>query len=240
MLFTALDGGSKEAGIYAASSTGQIITIFGSSSLSFNPSGDIAANNAGSFAVAGIDPNDGSLGIYAGSAGGSIITISGANFSSVGTLSMSRSGSRLAWSGTVSLSGSSSSALYIADLSGGSVITVTGQNFGQCDIDSDGDGISDMIDPTSGARSLEYFSDTGDLHGPLLSIGDSLDGSTITNFSIGPSSLNDNGEFVFDATLADGRSGTYVAMLPEPTVLMPLVGGILIMVRRRTGRRRAA
>ena len=132
MYFTAIDAGSKDAGYFRASSSGQIITIFGASSLSFVPTGDLAANNSGSFAMVGADPNDGSLGIYAGSAsGGSIITIMGANFSSVSPLSVSHSGSKLAWSGTLSVSGSSSSSLYIANLSGGSVITLSGANFGR-------------------------------------------------------------------------------------------------------------
>jgi hypothetical protein len=240
ILFTALDGSSKDAGYFAASSGGQIITIFGASGLSFSGTGDLAANNSGSFAVAGRDPNDGSLGVYAGSvSGGSIITISGANFSNMGTLSAARSGSKLAWSGTLTVNGSTSSNLYIASLSGGSVITITGNNFGQATITR---GIvAGMQDPTPASRSLqEYSSDDGTFLGTALSDGDPLDGSTITDFSIGPNSLNDSGEFVFEATLADGRSGIYVGELPEPTILAPLVGGILLMSRRRSGSRRAA
>src|SRR5262249_50068163 len=162
-------------GIYAANSSGQIITIVGASGMAFTPSGDVAANNSGSFAVAGVDPNGGSLGIYGGSRnGGSIITISGSNFSRWTLLSAGRSGSSVAWGGTLSLGGgSSSSALYIADLDHGSVLTITGSGFGQCAVDSNGDVIVDETDPSTGQRSLMEYFEHGEPHRPYLSIGDS-------------------------------------------------------------------
>ena len=58
----------------------------------------------------------------------------------------------------------------------------------------------------------------------VLTVGDALDGSTVTDFGLGYRTLNESNQIVFTAILADGRQGMYlssVSAVPEPsTVLM--------------------
>jgi len=70
----------------------------------------------------------------------------------------------------------------------------------------------------------------------ILGSGDALDGSTITGIRLFRHGFNDSGQFVFKATLSDGREGIYLASssaIPEPSATFLLAVGVLIIGLRR-------
>lgn len=72
---------------------------------------------------------------------------------------------------------------------------------------------------TAGTKHIVYGN--GDLSHTLISVGDALDGSTVTDLSFIHDGLSDGGAdtLAFEATLADGRSGIFTAQVPEPAAL---------------------
>ena len=65
----------------------------------------------------------------------------------------------------------------------------------------------------------------------MIGVGAALDGSSITEIGLNRFGLNDSGSIVFQATLADGRTGIYRAdatAVPEPSSLIS--GGIGLAV----------
>ena len=68
----------------------------------------------------------------------------------------------------------------------------------------------------------------------VIAAGESLFGSTITGFSISPTSLNDAGQVAFSYRLANGTTGIAVATpVPEPSGTALLFGGLLAILSRR-------
>jgi hypothetical protein len=68
---------------------------------------------------------------------------------------------------------------------------------------------------------------------PLIRVGDPLDGSTVESLRFDKDGLNDNGALAFYAQLSDGRSGFYLANVPEPSLLgVPAMLAALLLRRR--------
>lgn len=67
----------------------------------------------------------------------------------------------------------------------------------------------------------------------LIGIGDSVDGSTVTDIMMTESSLLDNGDAMLHLTLANGDSGLYIVSVPEPGSLSVVTVVVLACVRRR-------
>jgi hypothetical protein len=68
----------------------------------------------------------------------------------------------------------------------------------------------------------------------LISIGDSVDGSTVASFALSESSFLPNGDSVVFLTLADGTRGFYNVVIPEPaTAATMAVTSLALLVRRR-------
>ena len=71
----------------------------------------------------------------------------------------------------------------------------------------------------------------------VIQTGDALGGSTVTALTYGNDALNDSGQVVFWAELANGTSGIYTATpVPEPsTAILALFAiGTLLLLRRPT------
>ncbi len=84
-------------------------------------------------------------------------------------------------------------------------------------------------------ENVAIFSDV-DLANPIVSTGDSLLGSSVTNLMMFPS-LNDSGQFVFQAQLTDHRTVLVRAdVVPEPTGLCLVLGGLVVAAFRRGSR----
>lgn len=66
----------------------------------------------------------------------------------------------------------------------------------------------------------------------LLSVGDALDGSTVTGLTLGDGAMLADNSVIFHATLANGGSGLYQVVVPEPAAIGAL-GASLLLVRRR-------
>jgi hypothetical protein len=86
--------------------------------------------------------------------------------------------------------------------------------------------------------TLGIFTGNDPVQDRVAMVGDPLDGSTITGLVMGRNGLNDQGQVVFSAELADGRQGIFVATpIPEPsTTLMFGIGSLAAMAlfqRRR-------
>jgi hypothetical protein len=232
ILFTAIDGANGR-GIYSANSSGQIITIYGRDDLSFTPVGDISSNNAQQFVIAGTDNATGTPGIYSRPSGGNLLTIYGSNFG-VDSPAVGRDGGTIRWTG----SDFQGRALFVSSVNDGVILTIRGDNFGSSSINSAGDILYDVTNNATNERALyeSYESSLNNrIERKIMAIGEPLGGSTIDDFSIGSSALNDIGEFVFYAHLADGSSGLYLASVPEPVVLLPIGGAFLLLRRRGRG-----
>jgi hypothetical protein len=67
----------------------------------------------------------------------------------------------------------------------------------------------------------------------LFSVGDPLDGSTISSLSISDSAMLDSGNVVFYATLANGTSGLFYDAVPEPATLAIMPIALLALAQRR-------
>lgn len=70
----------------------------------------------------------------------------------------------------------------------------------------------------------------------LISVGDPLDGSTVTDLAFIHDGLSENGNLTFYAALADGRTGIFVTNVPEPATcaaLITLLAPAALLRRRR-------
>lgn len=94
----------------------------------------------------------------------------------------------------------------------------------------------------SGSRAI--YSGANIATDRVIGFGDSLDGSTVSAVWLSRHALNDNGDFVFEAQLNDGRSGLFIAaaQVPEPQSAMAvallgmLFGGGTLGRQRHAGR----
>lgn len=75
----------------------------------------------------------------------------------------------------------------------------------------------------------------GGLTDKIISVGDPLDGSTVTSLSFEHDGLSETNDVAFLATLADGRTGVFTTAVPEPS-LGALALGAMMILRRRVGR----
>jgi hypothetical protein len=73
----------------------------------------------------------------------------------------------------------------------------------------------------------------------VIKAGDPLDGSTVLFLALSQTALNDAGQIVFTADLADGRRGVYVfTPVPEPGAMLAVAG--LGLIAAAACRRRLA
>lgn len=118
-----------------------------------------------------------------------------------------------------------------------------GVNFDELSICPDG---SSYCGTRGGGSSLVWSPRSNvDLFGPesngyddpitLLSVGDPLAGSTITSLSITDGSMQLDGSVMFHASLANGFSGLFLGVVPEPTTLFSVMGltSIALLRKRR-------
>jgi hypothetical protein len=69
---------------------------------------------------------------------------------------------------------------------------------------------------------------------PVIAVNDPLFGSTVTSLGLSNQGFNDEGQIAFAATLADGRSGVFVAtVVPECASVTVVLCGASALVRRR-------
>lgn len=112
------------------------------------------------------------------------------------------------------------------------------------DVDEDCD--SDLNDDLSvvsvdGEKLKVYIADSNNNRGSLptwqqltlLTVGDTFDGSTITSLRIGDGSMMPDNSVVFHATLANGGSGIYQIVVPEPASISFVAASLLAVRRRR-------
>jgi len=94
---------------------------------------------------------------------------------------------------------------------------------------------------TNGAAFDGIYTGQDPVHDKVIQTGDALGGSIVTALAFGNDALNNSGQVVFWAQLANGTSGVYVATpIPEPSfaVLSLLVVGSVFLLRplNRTSR----
>ena len=78
-----------------------------------------------------------------------------------------------------------------------------------------------------------YLAKPNGAHEPIISIGDALDGSTVTGFTFDPRGLNDNGILAFHATLANGTDAFFLTPIPTPAAATLAALTLLTNTRRR-------
>ena len=80
------------------------------------------------------------------------------------------------------------------------------------------------------------FTGPGPIADRVIAVGDPLDGSQVTGLLFNRFGLNDSGSIAFWAILADGRTGIYEAVVPEPSSIVLLglgVGSVVLYARCR-------
>jgi hypothetical protein len=78
------------------------------------------------------------------------------------------------------------------------------------------------------------FTGSNSSTGKVITSGDQLFGSSVTFVSTFSQSINNSGQIAFYASLADGRSGVYVASpVPEASTLVLLATGLLALIIMR-------
>jgi hypothetical protein len=99
----------------------------------------------------------------------------------------------------------------------------------------DGSVIAFIGGPASGPEGIFAASD-GSL-AEVVSVGDTLDGKTITGLTFSSDRPLSGSDLVFTATFGDGSSGLFLAEVPEPaTAVLLLLGAIPLLTRRRAMR----
>jgi hypothetical protein len=107
---------------------------------------------------------------------------------------------------------------------------VTPQGFGHSG-DVAINGVGDIVyhQIVAGADRIRVGTNT------VITRGDPLFGSTVSILQLGSDSINDAGQVVFQANLADGRSVAVLAQVPEPALAL-LVPAIMLLRNRRPRR----
>ncbi|MFT3789068.1 MAG: hypothetical protein QM770_23320 [Tepidisphaeraceae bacterium] len=206
-----------------------------------------AVNTLGTVAVVGTD-STGASALFVRS-GGSIITINGSNF---GLASIwgdphvdEKDGTRFFATDT-----SGATGLYEYTPAAGTVAKVSDFGLSRAAAFSDNGSVASLSD-ASGTLHIEAigmsppatvatlasgasFANANLAPATLISVGDSLDGSTITDLGLSPTSFAVANEVAFWASLADGTTGLYVYPVPEPAALSALTLGLLTCMRRPT------
>jgi hypothetical protein len=83
-----------------------------------------------------------------------------------------------------------------------------------------------------GSTRLSIFQNGGE--DTLISVGSPFDGSTVTGLSFSPEGFNNANQLAFLAMLADGRTVSVIAGLPEPGAASLVLGCAGLLLRRRT------
>jgi len=90
--------------------------------------------------------------------------------------------------------------------------------------------------PDSGPEG--FYDGTDPALNKVIALGDPLDGSTVTSLAALSGRINDSGQFVFFASLNDGRSAIFRAdQIPEPASLLLAASGMTLLLRRRRSSR---
>jgi len=233
-VFTAVDDATGDTGVYAAPAAGPILTVNGSGF--GNSARAPRVSESGMVAFSAIDAT-GEAGVYASSGGGVLLTIKGQNFGA-GITSMDVNGDdEIVFAGVDEFG---ASGLYRAD-GGGLTGTIPEWPHASSTVPTIGVGDNGLVVvglsslARSGALSSIELTDLGgSFHQTVISVGDSLGGSTVQSLSFSPNGLNNNGQLAFFATLADGSSGLFIATIPAPGVAgVGLIGAGLMAGRRR-------
>ena len=212
---------------------GNHITIMGTE---FGPTGRAAVTSNGAVASVGIGPVGAEL--FAAMPGGEILTIVGRDrFDNV--RSPASSNNVLVFGGIEH--GTGIDGIFAQSLLGGTHITIAGGNFALPNLFSDpasndaGTVVFARLGAANGGvERIEYTDIFGGPVQTLISLGDELLGSTVTELSFNPDGLNEANEFGYAARLADGTTAIMIASnVPAPGSLVLLGTGAAVYLRRK-------
>ena len=91
--------------------------------------------------------------------------------------------------------------------------------------------IGGLLRLSEASEQLAVF-DNG-VEGTVISTGDALFGSTVTDLDFIAEGFNDQRQFAFRAVLAYGREVIALATVPEPASMSVVAAGGLLLLRRR-------
>ena len=83
--------------------------------------------------------------------------------------------------------------------------------------------VAALVAPANAPASKSILYGFGPLDQPLISVGDPLAQSTVTDLAFIHDGLSENGNLAFYAALADGRTGIFVTNVPEPATCAALI-----------------
>jgi hypothetical protein len=240
-------GGS--VGLYRSSlSGGALITIVGdfltrSISNPSSPSGSDDGLGTERCVFTGSSSATGEAGVYSTTHQGTIITIRGSDFGGSAFSSVRSpglSGSTVLFAATNSAGNARLLSMSIdTSATAASPLFAPGTSVGDIALSSTGlawslmSATGDVLSIQTGDRSLSNLAPH-----PIISLGDSLGGSTVTRLLFSSQGLNDQGQLAFFAELADGSSGFYMATgVPAPgaAALLAIGSAGLLDRRRRRG-----
>ena len=149
--------------------------------------------------------------------------------------------------GTVAITGSidiADSGIYVGDGTTLTKVVTNGASFQVSGVAAINDS-GELAFKASYVQGTSIFSGiyTGSdpLANKVIQTGDALNGSTVTKLTMGTDAINDSGEVVFWAQLANGTSGVYTAAsVPEPAsfgAMLVCMSGLLMRRRRLYGGR---
>lgn len=95
----------------------------------------------------------------------------------------------------------------------------------------DGDIVTFIGAPASGPAGI--FAASGGTLAEVVSVGDTLDGKTITGLTFSDDRPLSGNDLVFTASFSDGTSGLYLTSVPEPSAAVLLTMTLPLLVRRR-------
>lgn len=224
-------------GIYARSSGGGILlTVRGQDFAQMNrpsvsPGGDIAFSGVTTGGVEGI--------FVQPRGGGQLLTINGSNFKLTSGQPKIIDNKKSVLVPLESLA-TGETGLYLAELDatgGYSTSLLSPIALGDVGRDCYINGLGTVLQPMGGSIVIhprDVFSNfaPGYSTQTIVSVGDSLDGSTVAALSLSDSSLLDDNSVAFWAQLANGQTGIYLASVPEPSIL-GISGLLAVFLRRR-------